>query len=346
MEIGIPKETPRSESRVSLVPRDVEKLVHAGHDVQVQEDAGIASGFPSSAYEQAGATISSAFHHCDLVVGVKEPPLSMLKRGATIMAYLHVEKRQNSNLLRKLKEGRFLSYAYEEIRDENAERLINLGFEAGIVGIVEGLRILGTMLENAKGHNPFKRLIPVTRYGSEKSIYSAVAKLDPINDIKVVIMGRGRVSRGVQDLLRHINVRPTVLWRKETAHIETYLPDADILVNSVDWYPDEPHILAKSALRSLKRTALILDISCDKNGAIETCTPTTWDDPVYEVEGITHFCVSNLPSAIPRDSSVHLSSMILPHVMKVADGEELSTGMMTIEGQFVYHRQAMGQRSG
>jgi alanine dehydrogenase len=147
-------------------------------------------------------------------------------------------------------------------------------------------------------------------------------------------------------LLRRTNINPTVLWRKETAIIERYLPGTDILVNSVDWYPEEPHIVTKSALRFLKRTALILDISCDKNGAVETCTPTTWWDPVYEAEGITHFCVSNLPSAIPHDSSVHLSSMILPHVMRVANGEELTTGMMTKDGEFVYRKRDMADGSG
>lgn len=342
MEIGIPKEIRRKESRVSLVPQDVEELVQAGHNVRVQEDAGIAAGFGADTYEKAGATISSTLNDCDLIVGVKEPPLSRLKRGTTIMAYLHVEKGQNSELLSKLKEGWFLSYAYEEIRDQSGGRLINLGFEAGIVGIVEGLRILGMRLEDAKGHNPFKGLIHVAKYGSKKQIYEAAAELGCVDEINVVIMGRGHVSQGVQDLLGQTNINPTVLWRKETANIERYLPDADILVNSVDWYPTEPQIVTKSALRLLKRTCLILDISCDKNGAVETCIPTTWDDPVYEVEGITHFCVSNLPSAIPRDSSVHLSSMILPHVMKVANGEELSTGMMTKNGMFVYRGRDMG----
>ena len=160
--------------------------------------------------------------------------------------------------------------------------------------------------------------------------------MGPVDDINIVIMGRGRVSGGVQDLLRRANITPTVLCRKGTADIERYLPDADILVNSVDWYPGEPHILTRDSLRLLKRTTLVLDISCDKDGAIETCSPTTWDNPIYKADGIAHFCVGNLPSAIPRDSSVHLSSMILPHVMKVASGEELDTGMMTRDGEFVY----------
>ncbi|MBA7485419.1 Alanine dehydrogenase [subsurface metagenome] len=336
MEIGIAKETRRNERRVSLVPRDVAELVKAGHTVHVQEDAGTAAGFPPGAYEQAGARISNGLHDCDLVVGVKEPALAGLKRRLTVMAYLHVEKGQNADLLRRLKKRKILSYAYEEVRNGRDERLINLGFEAGIVGIVEGLRILGKTLENAGRRNPFSRLIPVAEYGSKKRIYSEVAKLGSVNTINVVIMGRGRVSQGVQDLLRQTNISPSVLWRKETANIEAYLPDVDILVNAVDWYPGEPHIVRRRSLRLLKRTALILDISCDTNGAVETCIPTTWDDPVYEVDGITHFCVSNLPSAIPADSSDHLSSMILPHVMKVASGEELKTGLMTKDGQFAY----------
>ena len=346
MEIGIPRETRRNEARVSLVPQDVAQLVRAGHKILVQEDAGTASGFLAAAYEEAGAAISSSLRDCGLVVGVKAPRLSALRPGATVMAYLHVEKGQNAKLLRRLKDGRFLSYAYEEIRDDRDERLVNLGFEAGVVGIVEGLRTFGAILDKAGGHNPFKRLIRGPAYGSKKRIYAEVAKLGPINSINVVIMGRGHVSGGVQELLKQTDINQTVLWRDETANIETYLPDVDILVNAVDWYPQEAHIVTRSMLRLLKPTALILDISCDRNGAIETCIPTTWDDPVYEVDGIAHFCVSNLPSAIPGDSSVHLSGMILPHVMKVADGEELATGMMTKDGRFVYRGRGMPDGSG
>lgn len=336
MEIGIPKETRRNETRVSLVPQAIAELVRAGHSVRVQKDAGAACGFPAEAYEQAGAAISNALRHCDLVVGVKAPLLGRLKRGATVMAYLHVEKGQNAPLLRRLKRGKFLSYAFEEIRDQNAERLVNLGFEAGTVGTVEGLRILGTLLQSARGDNPFKHLVSAAKYGSTEKIYSEVGKLDSVAHINVVIMGKGCVSGGVQALLKKTSITPQVLWRNETVNIEKYLPDVDILVNSVDWYPEDPHIVKKAALRHMKKTALIVDISCDTNGAVETCIPTTWDDPTYTVEGIMHFCVSNLPSAIPKDASTHLSEMILPHVMKVANGEKLDTGMMTRNGRFVY----------
>ncbi len=118
--------------------------------------------------------------------------------------------------------------------------------------------------------------------------------------------------------------------------MERYLPKADIIVNAVDWYPDEPRIITKNMLKLMKKTAIIVDISCDENGAVESCIPTTWQKPAYVFDGITHFCVDNLPSAVPRDASAHLSSMIIPHVLKVANGEDLNTGLMTKNGIFEY----------
>jgi len=89
----------------------------------------------------------------------------------------------------------------------------------------------------------------------------------------------------------------------------------------------------------MKKTAVIVDISCDENGAIESCIPTTWQNPTYVFDGITHFCVDNLPSAVPRDSSINLSTMIIEHVLKVANKEELSSGLMTKNGIFEYGKQ-------
>lgn len=324
MEIGIPKETKNNEFRAALIPGDVVKLVRAGHKVYLERGAGAGSNFSDTEYEKAGAKICDTVYGCKIIVRVKEPPLGTIKEKQIIMAYLHIEKGQNPELLNKLKEKRVLSYAYEEIKDKKGERVVNLGFEAGIVGIVEGFRIL--------------RLLPVAKHKDKKEIYSEVAELNLKNDINIVIMGKGRVSFGVQDLLKQTKIKPIVLWRNETPNIEKYLPGVDILVNAVDWYPGEPHIIKKSMLKLMKKTALIIDISCDKNGAIETSIPTTWDNPTYKVESITHFCVDNLPSVISKDASIRLSNMILPYVMKVANGEELKTGMMTKNGEFVYKK--------
>ena len=336
MKIGIPKETKNNELRVALVPDDVARLVKAGHKVYLERGAGAGTGFFDREYKKAGASISDDIYGCKMVVRVKDPPLDTIEENQTIMAYLHIEKGQNSELLNKLKGKGVLSYAYEEIKNGKGERLVNLGFEAGIVGIVEGFRILGKIFERNEMDNPFKGLLPVAEHKDKEEIYYEVAELNLRNSINIVIMGKGRVSSGVQDLLKQTNIKPTVLRRKETAKIEKYLPNVDILVNAVDWYPGEPHIVKKNMLKLMKRTALIVDISCDKNGAVETCIPATWNNPTYEREGITHFCVDNLPSAIPRDASINLSNMILPHVMKAANGEELKTGMMTKNGEFVY----------
>ena len=336
MNIGVPRETRDDEFRVSLVPRSVARLVDAGHAVYVEHGAGAAAGFSSVKYRNAGAHMADGVARCDLVVGVKTPKLERLRDRSIVMAYLHVEKGQNPRTLGILKRKRILSYAFEEIRDSNGNRLVNLGFEAGVVGIAEGLRAWGRRAGNGRNGNPFRHLKHVRDYGSKRRIYSDVARLNAGNGAKVVIMGRGRVSRGVQALLRRTAIRPAVLWRTETANIENYLDGVDILVNAVDWYPREPHIVKRSMLKSMKKTALVLDISCDEKGAVETCVPTTWDDPIYEAEGINHLCISNLPTAIPRDSSTRLSAMILPHVMQVASGKELATGMMTRNGRFVY----------
>jgi alanine dehydrogenase len=338
MEIGIPKETRRREYRVSLVPADVGKLVEAGHQVHVVETAGLAAGFPAEQYEQAGANIVNSVAACDLVVSVKAPQMAVLKDGVTIMAYLHVEKGQNARLLARLRKKKILSYAFEEIRARSGTRLINLGLEAGIVGAAEGLRILGTLLSKNHQCSTFGQLRPVLKYGSKEGLYSAIAGLGARNGINIVVMGRGLVSRGVQEVLTKANIEPQVLWRKETAEIERYLPDVDMLVNAVDWYPEEPRIVKRTDLALMKKKSLIVDISCDTNGAIESCITTTWANPVYKVDGISHFCVGNLPSAIPRDASIHLSKMILPHVRKVANGKRLATGMMTRGGEFVYRR--------
>jgi hypothetical protein len=245
------------------------------------------------------------------------------------MGYLHVEKRQNPVLLRKLLKEKTRAYAYEEMRNSrNNKRLVNLGYEAGVVGMYEGLREYG---------GPFKHLPSIKEVG-QKEAFKALSELISIKKPKlnITIMGNGRVSAGVQDVLKIAKIRPKILSRKQTQHIIKYLPDIDILVNAVVWYPTEPRILKKDMLKLMKRSALIDDITCDKNGSIETCVPTSWTNPTYKVHGVKHLCIDNLPSAIPREASIHLSKMILPYVLTVANGDDLRKGLMTKSGVFEY----------
>ncbi len=336
MEIGIPKETKKGEYRVALVPGDVKKIVKAGHVVFVEKNAGLGSGFSDREYRNADAVIRNSVYDCPMIVRVKKPPLDTLHKNQVVMAYLHVEKGQDQILLEKLLNRMIISYAYEEIKDDQGTRLVNLGFEAGLVGMYESFRIYGRLLNESGQINPFKTLPHIHVIGVEEA-FSHLAKLQLKSRINVVLMGNGAVSRGVQEVLMQAGMVPTILGRSETLSIEDYLSSADILVNAVLWSPTDSQILKRSMLNLMKKTVVITDISCDRNGAIQTCIPTTWNNATYKVDGVTHFCIDNLPSAIPRESSIHLSKMILPHVLTVVDGGVLKPGIMTLEGKFMYN---------
>ncbi len=336
MNIGIPKEIKLGEFRIALIPEHVSLLVEAGHSVFIQKDAGKRCRFSNRDYERAGAVIRNDVSDCKMIVRVKEPPLATIRKNQIIMGYLHVEKGQNSALLEKLLEQNTTSYAYEEIRDIKGNRLVNLGFEAGVVGMYEGLRLHGKVFEKHGLENRFKVLKPIKKYFYIEDIYRALQEAHAHDDVIIYILGKGKVSAGAQTVLKYIGIKPRVLYRKETANIEKYLPEADVIINAVDWYPHEPRIITKDKLSLMRRNSVIIDISCDENGAVESCIPTTWQKPIYVFKGITHFCVDNLPSAVPHDASIHLSKMIIKHVVKVVSGEMLRTGLITRGGAFVY----------
>ena len=339
MIIGIPRETKKNEFRVALLPENAATLRGYGHSVYVEHGAGEVCGFSDEQYAAAGARIVESVYGCDMIVRVKEPPIHTIRQDQIIMGYLHVEKGQNPRLLNALIERNTTSYAFEEIKDEAGGRLINLGVEAGIVGMYEGLRLYG----NTKvADNAFRHLPHVRRLGSVRNISKVLKNAGLTNGVRIYILGKGRVSQGAQDVLKYTNITPNVLYRRETSNISRYLGKADIIVNAVDWYPGEPRIITRSMLKLMKKTAIIIDISCDREGAIESCVPTSWEQPTYCEHGILHFCVDNLPSAIPRDSSVHLAEMIFPHVLKVANGEDLPTGLMTKDGAFTYPLNSVG----
>ncbi len=336
MKIGVAKEIKLGEFRVALIPEHVKMLVEAGHSVFVEKDAGKRCKFTNRDYENAGARIRNYVSDQEMIVRVKEPPLATIKKNQIIMGYLHIDKGQNSALLEKLIEQNNTSYAYEEIRDTRDNRLVNLGSEAGVVGMYEGLRLYGKIIEKLGHENRFKVLKPIKKHFYIKEVYRVLQEAHVHDDVIIYILGKGKVSDGAQTVLKYIGITPRVLYRKQTARIENYLPDADIIINAIDWYPHEPRIITKDKLSLMKKNSVIIDISCDENGAVESCIPTTWQKPTYVFKGITHFCVDNLPSAVPLDSSVHLSKMILNHVLSAASGKILKTGLMTRHGAFVY----------
>jgi len=355
MNLGLPKEIKTKEHRVALVPEDVKILVEAGHQVFLENSAGTAAGFPNEEYQKARATIVSKeeVYQQPLIVRVKEPPIETLRENQIIMSFLHIEKDQNPILLNALLQNNITSYAFEEIRDPKTKhRLVSLGFEAGIVGMFEGLRNYGSILEKQGKENIFKNIKPMKEYKNKAKAYLDLREIDP-RDFKanIYITGYGKVSKGAQEVLAQLShppiilreedtVRTTVL-NKEFAYIWKHLPKIDLFVNAIAWTPDQSRILTKEDLNLMKNNTLIVDISCDENGGIETCRATNWEQPTYEIitksnKLIIHQCIDNLPSAMAHDSSTCLSQMVLSHLMKVANGERLETGLMTTERKFVF----------
>jgi len=339
MQIGIPKETKIGEVRVALIPEHVKVLTSQGHEVLVEKDAGKGCKFSNSDYKKVGAKIVDDVYDCEMIVRVKQPALATIKKNQIIMGYLHVEKGQSMTLLRKLLSQTTTSYAYEELRDEKGNRQVNLGQEAGIVGMYEGLRLYGKIREKAGFENRFKKLKPIKSYFDVQEVYKALSEANLHNGVNIYILGKGTVSAGAQKVLNYTDIKVNVLYRNKTPYISDYLPKADIIINAVDWYPGEPRIITNEMLKLMKKTAVIVDISCDENGAIESCIPTQWQKPTYVFNGITHSCIDNLPSAIPRDASIHLSEMIIPHVLKVANKEDYVNGLMTKEGVFEFAKE-------
>ena len=212
MIIGIPKETKKNEFRVALTPKHVALLGKLGHTVMVERNAGTGCKFSDKEYEKAGAQIKDSVYDCEMIVRVKDPPLNTINKNQIIMGYLHIEKGQNLPLLKKLLNQNTTSYAYEEIRDGKKERLVNLGVEAGIVGMYEGLRLYGKILEKNNIKNNFKQLKPIREYFSVENIFSTLSKSNINNGVKVYILGKGRVSKGAQEILKYSSIKANVLY--------------------------------------------------------------------------------------------------------------------------------------
>ncbi len=356
MNIAIPKETKIGEHRIAIIPEHAKQLIDAGHRVFIEKDAGNKAGFPDQEYAKVGVQIlkNNEIYNKEIVVRVKEPQLSTLRPNQTLMGYLHIEKGQNPELKNELLQKQITSYSFEEIRNPHTQkREISLGFEAGVVGMFEGLRHYGKILESKNQINPFHQIKSMKEYPTKQEAYLALRHINPNEwEANICIAGYGLVSKGCQEVLAQLSHPPTILKEVDTArtnifdqehsYIWNHLKTSDIFVNAIVWQPNQPRIITKNDLEMMVDQSLIIDISCDQNGGIETCTPTSWENPTYKIitsngKTIHHYCVDNLPSAMANESSINLSSMVFPFVLKVANREEFNSGLMTRKGKYVFN---------
>ena len=323
MIIGVPKETKTEEFRVGLTPVGARELVIGGHTVLVETDAGAGSGFPDNIYHKAGAeTVSreTVFSRAELIVKVKEPvssEYSLLRDGVALFTYLHLAP--NPQLTRQLLAKHVTGLAYETLeRDAKLPLLAPMSEIAGRMAPIMAAFYLqkfkggsGVLPTGVSGVRPGK--IVILGAGVVGSNAARVA-LGMGMETVVINKDSGRLQR-IDELFKgRVRTLPMTLHA-----IEEEILDADIVVGAV-LVPGgrTPVLITREMLGVMKKASVIVDVSVDQGGCVETSRPTTHDDPVFVVDGIQHYCVANMPGAYPRTSTLALTNATLPYVKLLA----------------------------
>jgi len=306
--IGVAREIKVEEFRVGLTPAGARELAEAGHSILVEKDAGSGSGFPDEEYGQAGAVVvprNAVFGTADLIVKVKEPvraEFPLIRDGVAIFTYLHLAP--NPDLTKELLKKRVAGLAYETLERDGK------------------LPLLAPMSEIAGRMAPLMAAFYLQKFkGGSGVLPTGVSGVRPG---KIVVLGAGVVGTNAARVGIGLGME-TVVINKDTsqlqrideqfkgrvqtiplsAHaVEEEIRDADMVVGAV-LVPGgrTPVLIPKAMLGSMKKGTVIVDVAVDQGGCVETSRPTTHDDPVYEVEGIVHYCVANMPGAYPRTST-------------------------------------------
>jgi alanine dehydrogenase len=326
VKIGCPKEIKVHEYRVGLVPAGVRELASAGHQVMVETGAGAGIGIGDEAYRAAGATVlpdaRSVFAAAELIVKVKEPQLpecAMLRRGQVLFTYLHLAA--DAEQAKALAKSGTTAIAYETVTvpDRSLPLLTPMSEVAGRMSIQVG----ATALQKANGG-----------FGV---LLGGVPGVAPA---RVVILGGGVAGTNATQMAVGLGARVTVVDRSlrrlreldvqfgsqvETAYstieaIERLVLQADLVIGSVlVTGAAAPKLVTRDMVRRMEKGAVLVDISIDQGGCFETSRPTTHADPTYVVDGVVHYCVTNMPGAVPRTSTFALTNATLPYVRALAD---------------------------
>ena len=325
MRIGVAKEIKPQEYRVALTPAGARELVQGGHEVLVAEGAGVGSAFPDDAYARAGASIASVddvWDRADLLLKVKEPIAAeypRLRAGLTLFTYLHIAA--DEPLTRALVDSGITAIAYETVEtDRGALPLLapmseiagRLAPQAGAHHLEKPKGGRGLLLGGVAGVAPGRVLV----IGGGIVGYNAA----------IIALGFGAqvtiLERSV-DRMRHLEEilsgRVTLLM-SSSLQVEESLHAADLVIGAV-LIPGAlaPKLVTREMLGAMKESSVLVDVAIDQGGCAETSRPTTHDDPIYTVDGVIHYCVANMPGAVPITSTRSLTNVTLPYVEAIAD---------------------------
>ena len=346
MRVGVVKEIKDNENRVGLIPEGVSALVRAGHEVVAEHGAGLGCGFSDAEYEAAGAILgdAKAAWASDLVVKVKEPMEPEYARlgNQIVFTYLHLAGVSKALTTALLAAGT-TAVAYETVEDADQRRplLAPMSAVAGSMAPFMGAYYLAKF---NRGSGMLLGRLLGRRYG------------------KVVILGDGVVGQHAAQVAAGLGARVLIFGLHEARaealkstifsefeyvlstplNVERHLPDTDLLVGAVlVGGARAPHLVSAEMVKTMPEGSVIVDVSIDQGGCVETSRPTTHSDPVFIEHGVTHYCVTNMPGAYPKTSTFALTAATLPYVLKIAgDGvnalrqdADLARGVNTFRGR-------------
>lgn len=346
MRIGIPTEIKILEGRVALIPEACAQLVSQGHDVLVQAGAGRLSGYADKEYQKQGVQIISTaaqlFAEAELIVKVKEPQpaeLALLKPAHRLFSYLHLAA--EPALLQGLLGIGLTAIAFETVGDgRQLPLLAPMSDIAGRLAIHIGTTLLhqynggrGLLL----GGIPAAERGKVVILGAGTAGGNACIVAQALG-AEVVIFDPNRDKQAVMRALGH-NV--TALHPYPAA-IDQHIKEADLMIGAV-LIPGAkaPHLISREQVAAMRPGSVIVDIAVDQGGCIETTRPTNYSEPTYVESGVVHFCVTNMPGAVPRTASQALSAALVPYILKLAqkgweNDEELGRGVNVRSGKIVH----------
>ena len=326
MKVGVPKEIKIHEYRVGLVPAGVRELVDAGHQVLVQSGAGSGIGFDDSHYQSAGATVvqraEDVFAAAELVVKVKEPQLEecqQLRSGQTLFTYLHLAADREQAMALIASGATAIAYETVTAPDGSLPLLTPMSEVAGRMSVQVGANSLqkanggfGVLLGGVPGVAPAK---VVVLGGGVSGTHAAEMAVGLRADVTVV----DRSVKRLRELSSIFGSQLKTVY--STAHaIEELVRDADLVIGAVLIAgAAAPKLVTRAMVKTMKQGAVLVDIAIDQGGCFETSRPTTHAAPTYVLDGVIHYCVTNMPGAVPRTSTFALTNATLPYVRSLAD---------------------------
>jgi alanine dehydrogenase len=326
MKIGVPTEIKKDEHRVALTPAGVRELTAAGHEVVVQQGAGVGSSIPDAAYVEQGAQLlpdaDAVFAAAELIVKVKEPQpaeVARLRKDQLLFTYLHLAAAPE--LTRGLMESGATCVAYETVVDARGRLplLAPMSEVAGKLATQSGAFMLHKPLG---GRGVLLGGVPGVAAGKVMVIGGGVVGYNAA-EIAIGMGAETYVFDRSIDRLRELDVvfggRASTVYAS-TLEIEQRLPEADLVIGAVLVHGAKaPHVVTREQLKLMKPNAVLVDVSIDQGGCFETSRPTTHSEPTYVVDGITHYCVANMPGAVPATSTYALTNATMPYVVKLAN---------------------------